>query len=80
MNDGVWLLAHPVSMEIISGLEERAAMLRTQIDTVSLRLAEFAAAIEEQGTTVTGSRQNVRPHPLIASERELTSGADARDG
>jgi hypothetical protein len=52
-------------------LEQREAALRTQVESANERLAEFAKVIGEQGLTVIGSRGQVRPHPLLAAEREL---------
>jgi hypothetical protein len=52
-------------------LEQREAALRAQVERANERLTEFATTIREQGSTVTGSRGQVRPHPLLAAEREI---------
>ncbi len=53
-----------------------AAVLRAED-----RLAVLRAVLDAEGPTVTGSRGQTRPHPLLVSEavlrREIASGMDA---
>jgi hypothetical protein len=52
-------------------LARREATLRRNLEVAEARLSEVAAAIEVDGLTVTGSRGNLRPHPLLRIEAEL---------
>jgi prophage DNA circulation protein len=52
-------------------LEERAAVLREQIDAASVRLADIAEQVARDGLTVTGSEGQSVAHKLLAAERAV---------
>jgi hypothetical protein len=56
---------------LVGGLREGEQAQLAGLRQIARRLVEIAGAIQSEGLTVAGSKDQVRPHPLLGEERAL---------